>query len=696
MTDSPVAMPPLKLHKNKDYTYVFTYTGIWEPAVKDADGNVIRKGRSRTINRKTVGKIIGGGDSGVICFYEEFLDSHPELRDYIVVRNPDGTLTCTRISGQTADNKSDREQISALIGHHGYELDDSGRVTRSADGAPVGTYPSDVFESSFEAKRKVLNNKTLTDTDGSQICTKMAGSVLYLDHLSFKTGVRAALVKTFEQICKVRTKDALHGANHIETVVYNMIVSGESTCEGLPNFCSEHAVADCVSGRRSSFLKYINHVDKAFIDCFHQNFLEEYFKGKSGRVLNSGIIAAVDGCSFKRKNNEGMFGEMDSSKDGTFKDQPYVQFVCDADKRGFPFFYVLYDGQDSEYCALQSIMKKLETCNVSSGKTCIVVDRGRPSDEAVGELLRSGHTFVVNCNKGGAAVQEVISKAIKDNICGNSTFIELDSQSMHYAAYTRAYSCDAAPVPAPSPAPAPTSAEVSAVAPATAPAGAEGKEASGHASEELRYHVFFDSEVQHHAVKKLNHELIELTRAVTRGKRLTERQEGLLKKYSDYDVSKYVEGMPDTAPVYLSSRMEEGTKYEGFRVLITNDLSLSSAMVLALYESCPQVDTSIQDIKQHTEGSTTEPETDSELQSRIFLQYLAAILRSAMSNDIADVRARVDVKYSDMLCSTRDFLDSLDSIVVDQYSAGIVCNPVPASQAKLLKKLGVPLPKSML
>ena len=38
MTVSPVAMPPLKLHKNKDYTYVFTYTGIWEPAVKDADG----------------------------------------------------------------------------------------------------------------------------------------------------------------------------------------------------------------------------------------------------------------------------------------------------------------------------------------------------------------------------------------------------------------------------------------------------------------------------------------------------------------------------------------------------------------------------------------------------------------------------------------------------------------------------------
>ena len=52
-------------------------------------------------------------------------------------------------------------------------------------------------------------------------------------------------------------------------------------------------------------------------------------------------------------------------------------------------------------------------------------------------------------------------------------------------------------------------------------------------------------------------------------------------------------------------------------MLITNDLSLSSAMVLALLESCPQVDTSIQGVKQHTEGITTEPETDSELQSRI-------------------------------------------------------------------------------
>lgn len=76
-----------------------------------------------------------------------------------------------------------------------------------------------------------------------------------------------------------------------------------------------------------------------------------------------------------------------------------------------------------------------------------------------------------------------------------------------------------------------------------------------HAREELRYHVFFGSKVQHHAVKNLNHELIELNRAVTRGKRLTERQKGLLKKYSDYDVSKHVEGMADTSPVYLSSRM---------------------------------------------------------------------------------------------------------------------------------------------
>ena len=103
MKEPPVALPPLKLHKGARQTYVFTYRGIWEPAVKDDRGNIIKKGRARSVDRKTVGKIDDGKHTGVIKFYDEFLNDYPELKNYIVVRNSDGTFTFHKLS-EVADN----------------------------------------------------------------------------------------------------------------------------------------------------------------------------------------------------------------------------------------------------------------------------------------------------------------------------------------------------------------------------------------------------------------------------------------------------------------------------------------------------------------------------------------------------------------------------------------------------------------
>ncbi len=93
MKEPPVVLPPLKLHKGAKHTYVFTYRGVWEPAVKDEAGNIIKKGRARSVDRKTVGKIDDGQHTGVIKFYDAFLNDYPELKNYIVIRNSDGTFT---------------------------------------------------------------------------------------------------------------------------------------------------------------------------------------------------------------------------------------------------------------------------------------------------------------------------------------------------------------------------------------------------------------------------------------------------------------------------------------------------------------------------------------------------------------------------------------------------------------------------
>ena len=75
----PFDLPAIKVTRNGKYSYLTTYLSIWEPAVLDENGNVIKKGRARTTNRKTVGKLLSEGLSGLVKFSTEFLIEHPQL-----------------------------------------------------------------------------------------------------------------------------------------------------------------------------------------------------------------------------------------------------------------------------------------------------------------------------------------------------------------------------------------------------------------------------------------------------------------------------------------------------------------------------------------------------------------------------------------------------------------------------------------
>lgn len=671
MTNPPVKLPPIKLHKGPSYTYVFTYQGVWVPAIKDEDGNIIKKGYSRVVNRKTIGKIDDGKHTGVIRFYDTFLDDYPELKDYSVVRNSDGSMSFNKISDLSIDNPADHEQIYELIEKQDYDLNTNGKVIKSADNVPMCSNPADIFEYAFNAKRKVLQKTPIADAISTIVRTKKAGAIVYLDHLSLKTGVRSALIKTFNETKNKKPRDAIKFANYIETVVYNMLISGENTYEGLPKFCSEHVLAEGVSGNRTTFLKYINQIDVAFIDRFHKNFIQEYFKGNAERIIKDGLVVIIDGSPLEHKNRDRMYVSSGRSKDGTFKNQINVQFVCDADKNGLPIFYDMFDGRANDVSTLGNVLQKFASYDVSIANLCVLADRGYPSEENICTLLRNGKTFLFNCRRGeGTVVQEVIDQAISQNIYGNDSFSELKSSTTSCASFTRTYRYDETPV--------------------------QDKRACKKATAEVRYHVYFDSEIHFSAVKKLKDTLCKLSDAVENGKKLTPKDEELLKKYSNYDLSKYVEGKPNLSPKFLPTAIDASTKYEGFQVLMTNDLTLSSAKALKIYKSRPKVETSIQDNKQHLQGNTTKAKSDAGIQSKIFLQHIASIFKAAMRHDISDARANCKGKYADAFRSNRAVLDNLNGIIVDEYAKGIVYKPIVGKHAHILKCLGVPLPKSML
>ena len=505
--------------------------------------------------------------------------------------------------------------------------------------------------------------------------TKKSGAIVYLDHLSDKTGVRAALIKAFSESTNAKLRDATKFANLIETVLYSMLISGENTLDSLPKFCSEYVLANGVLGNKTTLLKYINQIDEAFVEKFHQNFVQDYLKSNSdsNKALKNGLTVFATST------------EIDSA----LHSQLNIQFICDADKSLLPICYEVgstsagtgtgtgasaISSNSNKALPLVDVKHKFAPYDISPDKVCIVADKEYYSDDNIASLLRSGETFIFNCKLGdGTVVQEVIEQAISQNIYGNSSFSELKSATTTCESFTRAYRYDESSV--------------------------QDKRDCKKATAEIRYHVFFDSEIHFSAVKKLKDTLCELSDAVENGKNLTPKDEELLKKYSNYDLSKYVEGKPNPYPEFSSIKVEENTKYEGFWVLATNDFNLTSAKVLERYKSLQAVDTSIHGTNEFVVGSS-KAKQGINLHSHIFLQYVVAIFKAAIRHDID--RANTNVGSSilnvptDNSSSYQAVFEALNGITVDEYANGIVCKPIAEAHALILKCLGVPIPKSML
>ena len=636
----PVVLPPLKLHKGAKHTYVFTYRGVWQPAVKDEAGNIIKKGRARSVDRKTVGKIDDGQHTGVIKFYDAFLKDYPELKNYIVVRNSDGTFTFHKLSEKEIHANATLE--TAFDTNH-----------KTINKPPKLTAAATATATAATADAK-------SNAYGVFLGTKKAGAIVYLDHLSSKTGVRSALIKAFSESTDAKPRGAIKFANFIETVLYSMLISGENTLDSLSKFCSEYVLANGVLGNKTTLLKYINQIDEAFVEKFHQNFIQDYLKNNSDsdKALKNGLMVFATNT------------EIDNALHSQFN----IQFICDADKSLLPICYEVgstsagagasaISSNSNKALPLVDVKHKFAPYDISPDKVCFVADKEYYSDDNIASLLRSGETFIFNCKLGdGTVVHEIIDQAISQNIYGNNSCFELNSATTNYDAFTSAYNY-------------------------------------AETNIKLRYHVFFDSDIHFLAVKNLNLQLCKLRKSVMAGENLTQNDKELIEQYSNYDLSKYVEGKTNPAPEFSSIKVEENTKYEGFCVLATNDFNLTSAKVLERYKSLQAVDTSMHSTNELVVGSS-KAKQGINLHSNIFLQYVVAIFKAAIRHDID--RANVNVGSSilnvptDNSSSYQAVFEALNGITVDEYANGIVCKPIAEAHALILKCLGVPIPKSML
>lgn len=85
MKSEPTLRLIVKDKKSKGFA-LYTYNSTWVPAVTDENGNVIKKGWSRTCCVRKAGEIADNKRNGLIIFEPWFIKEYPELVNYKVYR----------------------------------------------------------------------------------------------------------------------------------------------------------------------------------------------------------------------------------------------------------------------------------------------------------------------------------------------------------------------------------------------------------------------------------------------------------------------------------------------------------------------------------------------------------------------------------------------------------------------------------
>ena len=696
----PFDLPAIKVTRNGKYSYLTTYLSIWEPAVLDENGNVIKKGRARTTNRKTVGKLLSEGLSGLVKFSTEFLIEHPQLVG----------LTIYRAEGGEFFYKKPEHEIDLFEDELECDSDDSGetshlagtrKVIESASGVPMSRDPAQLINLSFDETRKTLESRPKAVAN-ELLGIKSGGSILTLEQLAIYTGVRMALAKSFmdykpdpivdpetgkhRRLRRITKKKALKYTLCIETVVYQMIINGTNTYEGLTSFCDYYAVADCANLDIGAFKRIVSLINDNFIDHFHHNFLAHYFKNNHERIIKEGLCTAIDGTPISHKNRDLMFIDSGVDKQGNYNNQANVQFICDASKSGLPLMYDVFNGRANDVSAFKNVLEKINRHSVNINSMTAIVDRGYASGENIDAMLLNGQKFIVNMPKG-PRVNRIIKEASDSCLAVSNTV--LDFEDITSSTYIdRPHTYESYPV--------------------------DGKRAKLDEEVTLRYHVLYSPEIYHNAFMSVMTKIKNLVSLYMSGAKLTSAECDYLAKFSDFDAEKYLSESfatskkskaikkdkvtlsPEKRPVLNGAAITEHLSTKGFQVLVTNDLTLSSAEVKERYGRRQSIEHVIQRTKSGLDGKTTKAKTDKGFQQKLLLQHIAGIITTELNHRVRDAREANPGKYANKLRSTKEVLRVLNGITVEQYKAGMIWKPIVGAQEFLLRQLKIELPRSVM
>ena len=493
------------------------------------------------------------------------------------------------------------------------------------------------------------------------VAIKNAGATWALDNIVARTPLAKALKIAFPM-----HKDYLK----ILSLAYFIVLNQNNSMYRYEEF-SESTLLPYNKVMDSSVItRLCKRITKDQIDTFISVMNELYFKHYAKEDETDNIYLALDSTSISTYSDQLDLAQWGHNKDLDELKQINVLMLVDQ-RNGIPLFYRSYDGAIPDVVTIRNTIA--QCTNLKLNKNIVFVsDKGYHSSTNINDCLRNDFGFIFNTkvNVKGSFIQEEVD-AIKTELLSCANFKRKTNSNCVVRDIDWCY--DAYPV--------------------------SGKKQRLKDKAKLRLHIYFNKEIFDDQYKVIVHNADKaidiLKEANGNASAVHPIFIKLIEAYTDYTYDK------DTN-TYTNCRInplkvDERLKYAGIRVLITNQLDLTSEQCHIAYFERGKVEYAFNTLKYRLGCNRWRCSDNRSLDGKAFVQFIATAISLQVRHQLKQYKEKMKnskIKSSIIYDSDNKILSSLNCIHACIYDYGVVYDEVVGKKAAFFEALGVDVPKS--
>jgi transposase len=453
------------------------------------------------------------------------------------------------------------------------------------------------------------------------------GACHLLDQIGDLIGVRADMEAAFGQSSK-----------EILSLVYYLVLEGDAPMYRFSRWAHDHSHPfgkDIPSQRVSEIMQDISESGRM-----------AFFKRQAARRQDREYLA-YDTTSVSSWSEYIKAVRYGKNKDHDSLPQVNMALVF-GEESGLPVYYRVLPGNIADVSTVNKLLKDVSFLEISKLK--LVMDRGFYSTDNINALFKAHHKFLISVKSNVKFIADMIQQAEKaiHNIRSYDDIHDVYSYSQTSRwAYTE-------------------------------------KNRTGEVvledSRRIYIHVYYNGTRAEEEKQRFTKKLTAVKAAVTAGRDLTTSQESLCKNYLSI-TSTPKRGLHAE---YKDEAIEEHLSRIGYFALISNDLK-DSSLAIETYRRKDMVEKAFDNLKERLEMRRTSVHSDTNLEGRFFIQFLALIFVSYIHKHMRDHDL-----YRNY--TMQSLLDSIDIIERYEYEGKRPhTSEITDKQKKLFDYFDVPL-----